>query len=74
LVEVTFTAFFDDPASVGAVTKCALNDIMYGEVIRFTYPNADGSERFVDQLAVVLEWEPFPFGQKITLTVLTKAA
>lgn len=74
LVEVTFTAFFDDPAAVGATVQCGLNEIMYGEVIRFTYPNADGTSRFVDQLAIVRAWTPYPFGQRIELTVLTKAA
>jgi hypothetical protein len=67
---VEFTAQFDDPAAVGATVTCSLNSIMYGEIVRVTIPNDDGSPRFVNQLAVVKEWEPAPFGQWITLTVL----
>jgi hypothetical protein len=74
LVEVTFIAFFDDPAAVGVTVQCGLNAIMYGEVIRFTYPNADGTPRFVDQLGIVRMWNPYPFGQKVEITILTKAA
>ena len=67
---VTFTAYFDDPAAVGVTTTCALTDLIFGEIIKFTYPNADGSDWFVDQLAEIVAWEPVPFSKRIQLTVL----
>jgi hypothetical protein len=67
---ITFTAFFDDPAKVGVNTTCAISDIAFGDYISLTYANADGSERFVNQLGVVVEWEVFPFGNKVQLKVM----
>jgi hypothetical protein len=70
-LRITFTAFFDDPAAVGIITTAALNDILYGDIVTMYYPShsivsANGGPVFAE----VVGWEPFPFAQKLTLTVL----
>lgn len=67
---VEFSARFDDPTKIGIGTQCSIVDLMFGEFITFTYPNSDGSAYFVDQQAEVVAWEIFPFGRKVTLTVM----
>ncbi len=63
---VQFTAFFDDPAKVGATTTCALESIMFGKIVQINYPAHGLSNVY----GAVLAWEIFPFAQKIVLTCL----
>lgn len=63
---VTFTALYDDPAAVGLTVTAAVTDMQYGDIVRVDYP-AHGLN---DQLAEIVSWEPFPFANKIALTVV----
>jgi hypothetical protein len=63
---VTFTAFWDDPASIGIGTTCAVTAIGFGDIVSLDYP----SHGFNATPAAVLGWDLFPFAQKITLQVL----
>lgn len=67
--QITFGAKYDDEAHVGATVQCTLAQIMFGEIIQFTFDNADGSEHFVDQRAEIISWTVFPFAKRIELTV-----
>lgn len=67
--QITFIARYDDPTKVGATVQCNVNAILFGEIIRFTYPNADGTANFVNQLGEVIAWDHFAFARKIAVTV-----
>jgi hypothetical protein len=63
---VTFTALYDDPAAVGVTITAAVTSIQFNDVIKFTY-TAHG---FNSAYGAVLEWELFPFANKVIYTVM----
>jgi hypothetical protein len=67
--QVTLVARYDDPTAVGVTVQANINDLVFGSIIRFTYENADGSERYSNQLAEIIAWEVFAFAQRVALTV-----
>ncbi|HEY6022362.1 MAG TPA: hypothetical protein VIY48_21630, partial [Candidatus Paceibacterota bacterium] len=66
---VRFTTHFDSVATVGVNTTCAVTDLMYGNMVRLSVKNADGSVWLTNKVCEVMEWEIYPFAQKIILGV-----
>jgi hypothetical protein len=66
---ITLDTWFDDYEAIGRTVTCSVNDLIFGEQIRFTATNGDGSENFVDQLGRIVDWDPKPFGKGVTLIV-----
>lgn len=67
---VTFTTFFDDPLLVGATIQTPMTNFFFGDIISITYPTPIGTVRFNNTPAAILQWEIFPYAQKIAFTVL----
>jgi len=67
---VEFTAFYDDPASVGVTTFAAVTDLQYGDIIKFTYPTPIGGVWFNGAYGVIVGWRIYPFANQITLKVM----
>ncbi len=66
---VVLNVWFDDYEAIGRTVTCSVNDLLFGEQIRFTATNGDGSEWFGSQLGRIVETEPFAFGKKMQITV-----
>ena len=63
---VQFTAYYDDPAAVGATIQTAVTNLMFGDIVTLTY----AEHGFKNTPAAILEWEIFPFANQLNLTVL----
>ena len=61
--DIVFTAYFDDPTALGATITCAVNALMFGDIIQLTYPAKGISGLY----CAVKEWEIFPFAKKIII-------
>jgi len=66
---ITLDVWFDDYEAIGRTVTCSVNDLLFGEQIRFTATNGDGSENFVNQLGRIVDWDIKPFGKSATLIV-----
>lgn len=67
---IVLHCWYDDYENIGRTVTCSVNDLIYGEQIRFTATNGDGSVNFSSQLGRIIEWEPAPFGKSVKLTVM----
>jgi len=62
---VRYTAFWDDPLSLGVNTTCAVTDLLFGDAVSFDYP----THSFNNTPGIVRETELFPFAQKIIIAI-----
>jgi hypothetical protein len=63
---VQFAAYYDDPTAVGATIQTAVTNLMFGDIVSFTY----AEHGFINAPAAILEWDIFPFANQLILTVL----
>lgn len=71
-LRATFTVTFDDPNELGITTKCAVPDLMYGDIVYIDYVEEDEAGNVLNSLqtyASVVVTNPYYFRNSIELVV-----